>query len=106
QVSALSTPEQFGSFLREKWPNPKGETAASPDDLITAFTNGLLERVPGRPQLLTPTLARVLEGAAENRYVGTGIQIRMHPDAKLTQIVNPFAGGPARKAGAKPGDLI
>ncbi len=41
-----------------------------------------------------------------NRYEGTGIQIRLDPKEKLAQIVVPFPGGPARKAGARPGDLI
>src|SRR5262249_51698315 len=37
---------------------------------------------------------------------GTGIQIRWNEQEKLTQIAVPFPGGPARKAGARPNDLI
>src|SRR5262249_12503823 len=40
-----------------------------------------------------------------NRYIGTGIQIRLDKSG-FTQIVTPFRGGPAHKAGARPNDLI
>jgi carboxyl-terminal processing protease len=40
-----------------------------------------------------------------NRYIGTGVQIRVH-DSGYTQIVTPTRDGPAHRAGARPGDLI
>jgi carboxyl-terminal processing protease len=49
---------------------------------------------------------RALEQSATNRYVGTGIQIRVDPESKYPQIMIPFRGGPAHKGGAKPNDLI
>jgi carboxyl-terminal processing protease len=55
---------------------------------------------------LSPKELKQYEVLTGNRYEGTGIQIRMDPKEKLAQIVVPFPGGPARKAGARPGDLI
>jgi carboxyl-terminal processing protease len=102
RVSRLATDEQFAAFLQDNW--PKSEAAA--DALVHAFTHGLLSRVTGRPDLIPAATAKIVEQSAANRYVGTGIQIRFDPKEELTQIVVPFRNGPARKAGAKPRDLI
>jgi carboxyl-terminal processing protease len=50
--------------------------------------------------------AKVNKQVAANQYVGTGIQIRMNETEKMAQIMNPFRRGPARRAGARPADLI
>jgi carboxyl-terminal processing protease len=47
-----------------------------------------------------------MEGAAANRYVGTGIQLRKSAKDALPEITVAFPNGPARKAGGKNGDLI
>jgi carboxyl-terminal processing protease len=106
RVSKLTTEEQFTAFLREIWPTSKGDKAASTEQLEMAFLAGLLESVPDRPDFIPAKTLKATEMARANRYVGTGIQISFNRQEKLTQIMIPFAGGPARKAGAKPGDLI
>ncbi len=49
---------------------------------------------------------RVNQQVAENRYVGTGIQLRMRSDDHRPIMVKVFEGGPAHKVGAKDGDII
>jgi carboxyl-terminal processing protease len=112
RVSAVTTPEQFAALLAEVW--PAGDAAKKGDDEGPEQTlfHGLVgwekprERGPEIHSYLSPQELKRYEVLTGNRYVGTGIQIRMDPKEKLAQIVVPFPGGPARKAGARPGDLI
>lgn len=100
KVSLLTTEEQFAALLKEAvsgTPTPPMEGA---------LIEGLLSAAPGSAHVLSAQDAKAQEVIAANRYVGTGIQIRLDEKEKLTQIVIPFAGGPARRAGSKPGDLI
>ena len=53
---------------------------------------------------LDPKTLRVEKQLAENRYVGIGIQVAWNDP--YCEITEPFIGGAARAAGAKPGDLI
>jgi len=110
RVSTVTTPEQFAPLLAEVWPS--GENRRD-DDLTDKREHvlfaGLLDwRMTNRDTgfYLSPQELKRQEMIAGNRYVGTGIQIRKNDKEKLTQIVVPFPGGPARKAGARPGDLI
>ena len=48
--------------------------------------------------------ARVRDQLRDNRYVGIGIRVRF--DKGFAIIDEPFPGGAAKKAGAKPGDII
>ncbi len=104
------TPEQFAALLAAIWPHEADRRDAGPtDQLEHILYNGLLAWRSGegnREFYLSPQEAKRYEMIAGNRYVGTGIQIRKNDKEKLTQIVVPFPGGPARKAGARPGDLI
>ena len=98
------TREQFTGFLEDHWPTSK----VQPDVLVANFTAGMLvgssnEKEPG---LMPPATAKAMEGAAANRYVGTGIQIKKSAKEALPEIVLAFPNGPARKAGGKNGDLI
>jgi carboxyl-terminal processing protease len=101
RVSAVTSEDQFAALLKALWP-----AGGQPEPLANALQQGLLQKVPGRAQLLSPDALRGIEQIRDNRYVGTGIQIRYHQEEKLTQLVTPFRGGPAYKAGARPGDLI
>jgi carboxyl-terminal processing protease len=105
KVSGLATEEQFAAFLKDHWPTAVAENAP-PSQTAETFLRGALTRVSGQPFLMSPSVAKGVEAVAANRYVGTGIQITVNAKENLTQIVNPFANGPARKAGARPGDLI
>jgi carboxyl-terminal processing protease len=106
RVSAVSTEDQYAALLEEFWPPKAG---APVDELEADVLHGLLEgpREEGPPGgYLTPREVNMVEVLTGNRYVGTGIQIRQDPKHKLAQIVVPFPGGPARKAGARVNDLI
>jgi carboxyl-terminal processing protease len=106
RISTLSTQEDFTALVQECWPKDNAKKAPSHEELITAMLQGMLHRVPGESKLVPTKELKVLEQIRENRYVGTGIQISMNPKENRCQIVEPFRGGPARKAGAKPGDVI
>ncbi|MFL5244751.1 MAG: S41 family peptidase [Gemmataceae bacterium] len=106
RVSKLATAEQFTEFLRGVWPTGKADNTASTEQLESAFLAGLLESMPDRPDYIPFKTLKAIEMAQANRYVGTGIQVSFNPQEKLTQIMIPFPGGPARKAGAKPNDFI
>src|SRR5262249_16918433 len=66
----------------------------------------LLTAVPGRPQFVPPANLKATEQIANNRYVGTGIQIRLDEQEGLAQIVVPLPGGPAPEAGGQAGDPV
>lgn len=104
RVRKVETREQFVAFLKEVW--PRGDGAPAAEVLEAAALDGLFMPVPGRGAFWAPDQARVADQISGNRYVGIGIQLRVHPDEKLPQIVIPFRGGPAHKADIKPNDLI
>lgn len=100
-ASAVQTREQFAELVQRSWPQ------TAPKEPEKAMLRGLLQVVPGSPLLLT---AADLKSAGPvppgELYVGTGIQVRYSPADKLVQIILPFRRGPARRAGARPNDLI
>ncbi len=106
RISTLATEEQFKALVRELWTEATGNPNETTLALQAALLEGLLSPVPGRANLLSAEEVKTMEVIAGNRYVGTGIQIRFHEDRKLVQIVTPLPRGPARRAGAKAGDLI
>jgi carboxyl-terminal processing protease len=101
RVSGLATEEQFAALLADLWPR-----SGDPQRLESAVAAGLLEKVPGSAHFFLPRDLSVRDQVSGNRYVGTGIQVRLHQEEKVVQIVTPFRGGPAHRAGARPGDLI
>ncbi len=68
--------------------------------------DAISKAVPGGVGFATERDFKLQEQFKANRYVGTGIQIRMAAEEKLTSIVYCFPGGPARLAGGLSGDLI
>jgi carboxyl-terminal processing protease len=110
RVSSVTSPENFTTLLDEVWPSQKVSQDARPtENPEQVLFNGLLswrENDKIVSGYLTPQDMKRHEVLVGNRYVGTGIQIRKNDKEKLTQIMIPFPGGPARKAGARPGDLI
>jgi carboxyl-terminal processing protease len=108
RISALTTPEQFAAVLAEAWPKdvtPDVNGDGPEETLFRGLFGGRSEE-NRHGAYLTPRDVKIYEVRTGNRYVGTGIQIRIDQKEKLAQIVVPFPGGPARKAGALPGDLI
>jgi C-terminal peptidase prc len=103
RAGRVKTRQQLADFLREVWP---AGAQAPAEDLRLAALEGLFAAVPGQGAFLPPEEVRVQEQISGNRYVGTGIQIRVHPTEKMPQIVTPFKGGPADRGGIKRDDLI
>jgi C-terminal peptidase prc len=104
RVARLHSSEQLGAFLQDAWPKPAD--APRTEVLQAAVLDGLLSTLPGSGVFLPPDQAKAVEANSANRYVGIGIQVRVHPEEKVPQIVTPVGKGPARKGGIEPGDLI
>src|SRR5262245_53215097 len=107
-VSDLNSEESMLRFLTESWNTVRSGASASDEELQIAAVEGLLRSLPESPGLIPPKEAKVQEQIRGNRYVGIGVQLAMDKEAgqQLPVIVNPFSRGPARVAGAKPGDRI
>jgi carboxyl-terminal processing protease len=109
KASRIATPEDLAAVLEEIWPGEVKGPAAGRITLEDACLLGMFGLTPefsNGPRYLTPQQLKGHLQLTGNRYVGTGIQIRRDEKEELTQIVVPFPGGPARRAGARPGDLI
>jgi C-terminal peptidase prc len=109
RLSAVTTAEQFAAVLSEFWPGDEARPLAEDETHEQLLFQGLMDWRPRKEfesDYLSPKALKIHEVLVGNRYVGTGIQIRMDDKEKLAQIMVPFPGGPARKAGARPGDLI
>jgi C-terminal peptidase prc len=104
RVARLEKREQLDTLLRDIW--PRGADEARSEVLQAAVLEGLFATLPGSGVFLPPDQAKAVEAGSANRYVGIGIQLRIHPDLKLPQIVTPVGKGPARKGGIEPDDLI
>jgi C-terminal peptidase prc len=104
RVAGLKTPEQLAAFLKEIW--PQGKEAPPAEQLGAAITQGLFAAIPGGGSCMPPEMMKLHEASSANRYVGIGIQVRIHPGENLPQIVTPVGKGPARRAGIEPNDLI
>ena len=103
RVSRIASSEQLATFLATIWP----EAGSMPTEkLETAVLAGVLKKIPGEPQLLTAAYTRISDQLSANRYVGIGIQLGMNREEKVPQILNPFRGGAAHKAGVAPNDLL
>jgi C-terminal peptidase prc len=101
RVAGLTSREQLTTFIDSIWPR-----AAAAAEVEQAVTEGLFSGVPGSGAFYPPDVVRITDQISGNRYVGIGIQIAMHADEKMPQIVTPYRGGPAHRAGIKPGELI
>lgn len=102
RLRTVTDADGLAAVLRSAWP-----AGGSADE----FLQGLLRLRPGGTQpdggdfLQSAVDLKLREQIAQNRYVGTGIQIQPH-DSGYTQIVLAFPSGPARRAGVRGGDLI
>jgi C-terminal peptidase prc len=97
RVSQVVSEKQLADLLELAGPK-----VSKPDALASA----MLQALPGRAALLSADDLKQRGIHTGNRYVGTGIQISVHAGDGYMQILNPISGAPARRAGAKPGDLI
>lgn len=101
RVSEMGTRDQLSAFLETI-----EDQFADVDNAESILTQGLLSAVPGGSYVLEAKQSQVNEQVINNRYVGTGISLKMNEDEGLTQIIRVFHNGPAWKAGIKPLDLI
>jgi C-terminal peptidase prc len=106
RISTLTTEDHFKNILSEFVNKAPAAKVGKREQVEAAMVEELLASVPGPARLVPAEEIRSQEVISGNRYVGTGIQIRYDSKEQYTQIVNPFRRGPARRAGAKPGDLI
>jgi carboxyl-terminal processing protease len=112
RVSALTDEAGLAPLLAEAWPAAsaklphRGVDPDTPEDVVLRGMLGHGEGVFGGDGYLSAREKKAHEVIAGNRYVGTGVQIRYDQKVGLAQIVNPFPGGPCRKAGGRPNDLI
>jgi C-terminal peptidase prc len=106
RAAAVANADHLRAFLRDIWPGDGSTPAAPAGKLEAALLDGLFDSIPGRPQWWPEEYRKRLEMTAGNRYVGTGVQLAVNEPEKLPQIAIPFRRGPARRAGAQPGDLL
>ncbi|MFI5459738.1 MAG: S41 family peptidase [Isosphaerales bacterium] len=105
RVSALSTPDQLATLLVDIWPKSTAKSVAA-TKLEEVLFDGLLASVPGGARLISAKDRTVEEQFAGNRYVGIHIALMTDPQEKRPSMAEVFVGGPADRAGARPGDLI
>src|SRR5262249_21668070 len=103
RAERVGTKEEFAALLKSVWP---ADTKAERETLETAFLDGVAKVVGGDLRVIPFREMKIQEQISANRYIGIGIQIKMHDTEKLPQILNPFRRGPAYRAGVKPNDLI
>lgn len=106
RISAVSSEEQLRTLLREIWPKDAVATKTAAAKLEKAWLDGLLKSIPGRSHLQSKSELSIAEQLWGNRYVGSGLHLVANEKEQLVQILIPFRRGPARRAGALPGDLI
>jgi C-terminal peptidase prc len=103
RTAAIKTPEEFAALLRPLWPQD-GKTTR--DALEEAFLKGVARRAGGELRVLPTEELKIQEEFSANRYVGTGIQIKMNEQENRVQIVAAIRRGPARRAGVKNDDIL
>jgi carboxyl-terminal processing protease len=103
-VSGVTTQNEFSDLLSSCWPDK--EKGLSAKEVQRALLQGMIARVPGGVRWVPAEQLKVEKQIQANRYVGIGIQLRLHAAEAYPQIITPFRRGPAHQAGAKPGDLM
>ncbi len=108
RVSLAKSDDELLQLLERAWSDAHWSSQASDAERQAAALAGLLSQVAEKPHIMPPGEFKVQEQIRGNRYVGIGIQLGIAPDGDgaWPMIINPFPRGPARRAGAKPGDRI
>lgn len=108
RVSELIDRDDQLRFLEQAWNEARKSATVSVEDLQLAALDGLLSATSDKPRVMPLKEAKVQEQIRGNRYIGIGIQLAIDQtsDERWPMIQNPFPRGPARRAGAQPGDRI
>jgi len=108
RVSELIDRDNQQQFLVQAWNEARKSADVSDEELQLAAIEGILSATSDKPHLMPLKEAKVQEQIRGNRYVGIGIQLGIDQtsEQRCPVILNPFPRGPARLAGAKPGDRI
>jgi C-terminal peptidase prc len=101
--TAVRTREEFAGLLRSLWPQ---DGKASREKLEEAFLKGVSDCVGGELRVIPPLDQKIQDEISGNRYVGTGIQIKMNEEENRVQILAALRHGPARKVGVKNNDIL
>jgi C-terminal peptidase prc len=104
-ISEISARADLLKFLDQLWANhitPEHQA----EELQQIAAVGLLNSVPGEPQLSSAKEHRVEEQLAANRYVGIGVALGYDEKENCPRIMNVFKSGPAFKQGLKDRDFI
>lgn len=80
-----------------------------PDETLSeGMIEGMIEKLPGTGAEFTyyynPIAARIERAMMEGKFAGIGVRVTTENGQTIVAMVNP--GGPAEKAGIKPGDII
>ncbi len=106
RVSRVTTEAEFAALVKDLWPQAAAGKKVDVKALEERMVRGVLWPAPGKARLYPPQEYRVQEQITNNRYEGTGIQVKVHSTEKLVQVVSAFPNGPARRAGMKADDLF
>jgi C-terminal peptidase prc len=103
RAAAIQTRDEFVTFLRPLWPS---NDIVKREAVEEAFLKGVARRAGGELRVLPGQEMKIQEEISGNRYVGTGIQIKMNEQENRVQIVAAIRRGPARRAGVKNDDIL
>ncbi len=108
-AGASGDEEQAFQVFWEAWNLLKNEyygDLPDPQKMSRAAIRGVLETLDDKNTgLIEPNISKILNEDASGEFEGIGATIRINPDNQL-EIVRPFAGQPADKAGVKAGDVV
>jgi len=107
--STSSDEEQAFQVFWEAWNILKEEyygDLPDPQKMTRAAIQGVLSTLDDKNTgLIEPDIAKILDEDSSGSFEGIGATVRINQDNKL-EIVRPFPGQPADKAGVKAGDIV
>jgi carboxyl-terminal processing protease len=108
-AGASDDEEQAFQVFWEAWKLLKDEyygDLPDPQKMTRAAIRGVLETLDDKSTgLIEPDISKILNQDSSGEFEGIGATVRINKDNNL-EIVRPFAGQPAEKAGVKAGDVV
>lgn len=106
RAQAVRTVEDYATLIKEAWPKQRPDKGLLAVATEAELFRAVVPRTSANTSYVPMDDFKILDQLNNNRYVGTGIQIRLNAQEQLPEILFCFPGGPARRAGVKSGDLI